>query len=138
MFYQSQIIIIAFNPRSLTGATRHTRRNIKSGSYFQSTLPHGSDRAKQIVTSCQRPFNPRSLTGATGITTCLMLIIPHFQSTLPHGSDHRLTHLSYTSLDAFNPRSLTGATRGSLPNSARTLLSIHAPSRERRQPVLDD
>ena len=43
LFYQSQIIIIDFNPRSLTGATTRPMIGLYVVFIFQSTLPHGSD-----------------------------------------------------------------------------------------------
>ena len=59
-----------------------------------------------------------------------------FQSTLPHGSDDE-DGLSIVPLMHFNPRSLTGATlvfyRSFFPVKT---ISIHAPSRERRDASL--
>ena len=53
-----------------------------------------------------------------------------FQSTLPHGSDYDKSSSFYCLRD-FNPRSLTGATFLLLLVSVDSLISIHAPSRER-------
>ena len=97
---------------------------------FQSTLPRGSDKTIQhssvlSVISIHAPsrerrrfkrgysgliyFNPRSLAGATCIT-------PFIKSG---GVD-------------FNPRSLAGATSSFCTSSTLRAISIHAPSRERR------
>ncbi len=54
-----------FNPRSLTGATLAGATTRSAAITFQSTLPHGSDQARE------------------GRKVCKAL----FQSTLPHGSD---------------------------------------------------
>ena len=105
-----------------------------------------------MLTTRNCHFNPRSLTGATfdihvfstqiSISIhapsrerrcCSISIgIPHiFQSTLPRGSDcNSLLVKSY--YVNFNPRSLAGATPSTLLPYSRMLISIHAPSRERR------
>ena len=58
-----------------------------------------------------------------------------FQSTLPHGSDWNF--VLYTARDTnFNPRSLTGATNTDDDKVFGYQISIHAPSRERRQQIL--
>ena len=75
---------------------------------FQSTLPHGSDLTISLSHGIVTNFNPRSLTGAT------------FYAVFP------CWHWRY-----FNPRSLTGATSNSNLWFLVTLISIHAPSRER-------
>ena len=64
------------------------RRTSRTGSRFQSTLPHGSDVAgdKELAKGLQ------------------------FQSTLPHGSDLFAIVLLILVSANFNPRSLTGAT----------------------------
>ena len=59
-----------FNPRSLTGATAGLVARLPT-TRFQSTLPHGSDRAQQLIVVAYRKF----------------------QSTLPHGSDICLSSL---------------------------------------------
>ena len=56
-----------------------------------------------------------------------------FQSTLPHGSDNVASLLPYGELYDFNPRSLTGATSYMYDLLQIKPISIHAPSRERRQ-----
>ena len=118
-----------FNPRSLTGATfdihvfstqisisihapSRERRccsiSIGIPHIFQSTLPRGSDCNSLLVKSYYVNFNPRSLAGATG--RCCHRGLPcRFQSTLPRGSD------------------VIFATFKILRQ-----ISIHAPSRERR------
>ena len=162
-----------FNPRSLTGATlrlvvacviagsisihapSRERQSTSAKScpfdLFQSTLPHGSDRAAQSVSSGKSYFNPRSLTGATPI-------LPAHQDTHCYFNPRSLTgatgfaFLRERPLPDFNPRSLTGATsvfpapttelifQSTLPHgsdctwlaeSTHTSISIHAPSRER-------
>ena len=127
-------ILLHFNPRSLAGATlyaivtralsgisihaplreRQCRTSGKSGTYiFQSTLPCGSDL------------------GPDGHVPQDQL----FQSTLPCGSDQRQwydnRHACY-----FNPRSLAGATSSNIPPFTTSLISIHAPLRER--PLLEN
>ena len=98
-----------FNPRSLTGATSLLSTACSPRKAFQSTLPHGSDKIRQLKFSISiRNFNPRSLTGATMISS-MTLSIMIFQSTLPHGSDNG-SFLIERMLVYFNPRSLTGAT----------------------------
>ena len=118
-----------FNPRSLTGATSPLAA-IASYAGFQSTLPHGSDRAQDIARFRVHNFNPRSLTGATYSSSIskssyqFQSTLPHgsdpesveaaekevkFQSTLPHGSDF-LPMRQASPCCHFNPRSLTGAT----------------------------
>ena len=76
-------------------------------------------------------FNPRSLAGAT---TQLRLNqqSSKFQSTLPRGSDPGRRDI-LTNSGYFNPRSLAGATFCfGWPLVSQTI-SIHAPSRERRE-----
>ena len=53
-----------------------------------------------------------------------------FQSTLPYGSDGLATFSAIRCFN-FNPRSLTGATATSLSAFLISLISIHAPLRER-------
>ena len=105
----SIVLMVYFNPRSLTGATGRTHKNPRCHVLFQSTLPYGSDGQQ-----CRRKhrcyhFNPRSLTGATEKYADIrqrMAISIHaplrerleavqglidtikFQSTLPYGSDY--------------------------------------------------
>ena len=55
-----------------------------------------------------------------------------FQSTLPHGSDDVGIVLVHSVAD-FNPRSLTGATDSDYAALVASIISIHAPSRERRE-----
>ena len=97
---------------------------------FQSTLPRGSDICRLVkllllsisihapsrerpatkeIKSLKRYFNPRSLAGATGASANASSNSA-FQSTLPRGSD------------AKNQQRIANA-----------LISIHAPSRERRR-----
>ena len=121
-----------FNPRSLAGATYHSSTSavskaaisihapsrerlplsylIKLPSAFQSTLPRGSDTAL-----CERRKEK---------------II--FQSTLPRGSDSLLSGRCCCAAN-FNPRSLAGATFADATATCIRLISIHAPSRERRR-----
>ena len=83
---------------------------------FQSTLPRGSDlpclcKPGQSASN----FNPRSLAGATPLFTSPASVTTGFQSTLPRGSDDVLT----TILNAYG------------------MISIHAPSRERLDSIVD-
>ena len=119
-----------FNPRSLTGATHFAvdmpnfdaisihapsrERLVKTtakalATRFQSTLPHGSDVPVILMIFTTADFNPRSLTGAT--------------------QDGCRTHPGHSD---FNPRSLTGATTPRNLCIGLSVISIHAPSRERR------
>ena len=82
---------------------------LTSDKLFQSTLPHGSDPFFHFTGNMLFNFNPRSLTGAT----------PFF-------------HFIGNMLLNFNPRSLTGATSDLFSTFDRRVISIHAPSRERR------
>ena len=56
-------------------------------------------------------------------------------STLPYGSDYEAPACPFDT-DDFNPRSLTGATRSCCFDSCPLPISIHAPSRERRDVAL--
>ena len=76
-------------------------------------------------------FNPRSLAGATLIGATSRIKRP-FQSTLPRGSDRSCEKSSMASLLDFNPRSLAGATNAVDSRFVYPIISIHAPSRERR------
>ena len=121
-----------FNPRSLAGATipdyylklferisihAPSRERLRFSAImmaallFQSTLPRGSDA------------DSSSYAGNTAL----------FQSTLPRGSDGNLS-LHSMARSNFNPRSLAGATFDrSFVYKTTFDISIHAPSRERRQ-----
>ena len=123
-------------------------------SLFQSTLPHGSDlfHLKNLlqlpIISIHAPsrerlpclrcftaklyFNPRSLTGATILDTIHGIDDKVFQSTLPHGSD-RFPPCSTWSRFPFQSTLPHGSDSIRLPiYLLRTIISIHAPSRERR------
>ena len=80
---------------------------------FQSTFPRGSDIPAHFLLHSQSYFNPRSLTGAT-VSSRALKPLDKFQSTLPRGSD-----------DCGNKELLW------------LWISIHAPSRERRQAIFD-
>ena len=101
---------------------------------FQSTLPHGSDRGEASSRCRAVHFNPRSLAGATCFAREAICITINFNPRSLAGATDTIC-FSIIFLSNFNPRSLAGATRGSLPNSARTLISIHAPLRERPAPI---
>ena len=103
------ILMLYFNPRSLTGATCCFCSRYCYTITFQSTLPRGSDASATVY----------------GIQLLL------FQSTLPYGSD-QLALFGFSSLTHFNPRSLAGATVLNKEIYAQGNISIHAPSRERR------
>ena len=125
---------VNFNPRSLTGATQIGRYE---ASFFRISIHAPSRERRATLQSAPYGlsyFNPRSLTGATGFWFFQLILIALFQSTLPHGSDLLQAFCAIPAAN-FNPRSLTGAT---CPTSTyvvrRFLISIHAPSRERRWP----
>ena len=141
-----------FNPRSLTGATGRGNGFSKSftisihapsrerhfvlmylGEFdeFQSTLPHGSDAILLLISSLLLIFQS---TLPHGSDTCANSSAGRghkFQSTLPHGSDFLLWR-AIGRPSNFNPRSLTGATVSITDTEVKTVISIHAPSRERR------
>ena len=122
---------------------------------FQSTLPRGSDasagpRKKQLYNisihapSRERPycitiedkkqnFNPRSLAGAT-LQGSVAWWLYKFQSTLPRGSDILQRSIRLAPRN-FNPRSLAGATLIASGWGEHFIISIHAPSRERRHNI---
>ena len=75
---------------------------------FQSTLPHGSDKAIFRAASCFIDFNPRSLTGATQVENMC-------------GTDYLISIHAPS-----RERQLTDKQREQLES-----ISIHAPSRER-------
>ena len=119
-----------FNPRSLAGATLDTQgfRQIMTISI------HAPSRERQRVSSIALPpkdFNPRSLAGATSRTACFSWWYP-FQSTLPRGSD-----LEYYVLPFFENIFQSTLPRGSdflaVLSLNHLFISIHAPSRERRE-----
>ena len=95
-----------FNPRSLAGATAY-------GPACAASLHisiHAPLRERPVAHHRRQQkhnFNPRSLTGATPLPISLFVILA-FQSTLPHGSDQLHTI-----------------------DGSRSIISIHAPSRER-------
>ena len=145
-----------FNPRSLAGATSLLSKVLQVQALFQSTLPRGSDRRRHR----RRPTGAISIHAPSRerppALSIVAMALP-FQSTLPRGSDcvgHIDKHhcrnfnprslagatLRLASLGAifadFNPRSLAGATAKKNAILFRKLISIHAPSRERRLFVL--
>ena len=101
------------------------------GERFQSTLPHGSDAHKYPLSCLVRYFNPRSLTGATRVRSVCCKILSYFNPRSLTGAT------AYKAINRvlskyFNPRSLTGATYVAILIIMIILISIHAPSRERR------
>ena len=102
-----------------------------SYSIFQSTLPHGSDLASGFSPFSDSIFQSTLPHGSDQRLRSRFACTMKFQSTLPHGSDHN-EFLSVHILQHFNPRSLTGATIARIVVAAITHISIHAPSRERR------
>ena len=99
-----------FNPRSLAGATGEWER---AGCPKEISI-HAPSRERQY------PMFPQ----------CQLYNL--FQSTLPRGSDRNVP--SYALLMTnFNPRSLAGATADLIIDYRVKGISIHAPSRERRQ-----
>ena len=75
-------------------------------------------------------FNPRSLTGATP-EPCKGQTLRGFQSTLPHGSDIRrlIELLLFRRFQSTLPR---GSDNKIILLADNGVISIHAPSRERR------
>ena len=103
-----------FNPRSLAGATKNgCKLNITVR--FQSTLPRGSDAGYNL-------FRSPTL---------------EFQSTLPRGSDVTIWPKLLQRRN-FNPRSLAGATEINKHKDCNSLISIHAPSRERHNKLFSE
>ena len=100
-----------FNPRSLAGATEFA----DLPSNVRSISIHAPSRERQNLQIC-------------------LLTFVQFQSTLPRGSDTRVIAKFGTNAN-FNPRSLAGATMPLSIESSRATISIHAPSRERPNPV---
>ncbi len=116
--------------------------------------PSRERRSQQQWSVCWHYFNPRSLAGATSAwitSTPNSCISIHAPSRERH--EHVFHHLT---LGDFNPRSLAGATKAdgtparrcefqsTLPRGSddtaksdlrQACISIHAPSRERRQPA---
>ena len=89
---------------------RHDKNTFRLNSHkFQSTLPRGSDASTLFDKTISPNFNPRSLAGAT-----------------------QIERRQYARNQDFNPRSLAGATVCVLVLVMLVLISIHAPSRERR------
>ena len=142
---------INFNPRSLAGATI-LLLCIYHCVVFQSTLPRGSDVPGAPVYTLPIHFNPRSLAGAT----YRVRLYTHCRYISIHApSRERLKHnIRRLSCKNFNPRSLAGATQiserytsshqfqSTLPRGSDwkcsikiigITISIHAPSRERRE-----
>ena len=118
---------------------------------FQSTLPYGSDAQNPekyqsqdisihaplrerrgypvqishfVLISIHAPLRERPKSPVTVIHS------RQFQSTLPYGSDCNII-TDFSPCPDFNPRSLTGATAGCSWWRRRSLISIHAPLRER-------
>ena len=83
LLYSQRYISIHAPSRERPESLRTSRGNQP----FQSTLPHGSDRASTSGQIAANNFNPRSLTGAT-VKILFGVNFLKFQSTLPHGSDH--------------------------------------------------
>ena len=120
-----------FNPRSLAGATKAVAD--KPPTEKISIHAPSRERRSTIITSLSirgisihAPSRERL---GSGLYFCFS---SSFQSTLPRGSDCSAA-LALTARIYFNPRSLAGATPGEGVNSSVAVISIHAPSRERRQ-----
>ena len=140
-----------FNPRSLTGATAgaankwavavisiHAPSRERHDAHIRwspitGISIHAPSRERQhyIREICNYLyFNPRSLTGATLQKISYLLSVSIFQSTLPHGSDYNYQHRyqwSMISIHAPSRERLCMLTR----SSCIAAISIHAPSRER-------
>ena len=97
-----------FNPRSLTGATKHRLDCFNRWQHF----------------------NPRSLTGATAIRISLLYAPRIFQSTLPYGSDSAIGQYSAPA-DLFQSTLPYGSDHFQPWLFAVYGISIHAPLRER-------
>ena len=125
-----------FNPRSLAGATFKIFKPRDCVIAFQSTLPRGSDTylsvpALVIVSiSIHAPSRERHSADDSPCRQCAI-----FQSTLPRGSDSILSPF-FTRQGTFQSTLPRGSdTYGFNVVGAVTFISIHAPSRERREPI---
>ena len=105
--------------------------NLKDTTVFQSTLPRGSDSVFNSHQSAKSRFQSTLPRGSDASFSFFFCRYSAFQSTLPHGSD-QLFSLNRLVLAYFTPRSLAGATLPSVSFVLADLISIHAPSRERR------
>ena len=122
---------IYFNPRSLAGATPYN--NDFDTAIFISIHAPSRERLKRYDQikrleriSIHAPSRERPARYGNG---CLSLT---FQSTLPRGSDTSGAVGSFAA-SYFNPRSLAGATDKRVTVLRQPVISIHAPSRERRR-----
>ena len=145
-------LIPHFNPRSLAGATfgagmdiwcskisihapsRERQMDDKPIGEVIKISIHAPSRERlscRLLRSTARHFNPRSLAGATLTRSLTEVGFRRFQSTLPRGSDYNVCS-PVIGDQHFNPRSLAGATYPDTPQQQHSPISIHAPSRERR------
>ena len=103
--------------------------------FLQSTLPRGSDGFLSSNPNCLNDFNPRSLAGATIPNSGIHSRRLYFNPRSLAGATQRTTPSAPLAIH-FNPRSLAGATYGWIENATLTMISIHAPSRERQYHVI--
>ena len=141
-----------FNPRSLAGATLwhlvgdtmqrisiHAPSRERPCSFLQVTTRgrisiHAPSRERHYVEETSNDYYTISIHAPSRerlFQLHLVTNITKFQSTLPRGSDGTIRSKLSSSSD-FNPRSLAGATTLDAPVLLDTLISIHAPSRERQ------
>ena len=104
-----------------------------SATLFQSTLPRGSDQAMMICWRNNPYFNPRSLAGATSSGNIISSTYAKFQSTFPRGSD-TLQEVGVEVIHAISIHAPSRERRDlSDEEMDKVLISIHAPLRERRK-----
>ena len=120
-----------FNPRSLAGATsmRLYKKHVRAISI------HAPSRERLLVSKHTNEVLKISIHAPSRERRKLYMLTNMsrvFQSTLPRGSDKSCISSSSVFCN-FNPRSLAGATVGDLVIVYKQKISIHAPSRERRQ-----
>ena len=111
------------------GSDRGAMDSVLNMMRFQSTLPRGSDVLRMIFSNYARHFNPRSLAGATTSIKHLMST-QRFQSTLPRGSDIFSVEGAYIMVE-FQSTLPRGSDVAEEKRLHETIISIHAPSRER-------
>ena len=102
---------------------------------FQSTLPRGSDERHHVIFGTAGRFQSTLPRGSDASVSICRTADWVFQSTLPRGSD-QVKAASWILSTNFNPRSLAGATDGFEFYFGRSMISIHAPSRERHVTAL--
>ena len=121
---------VNFNPRSLAGATDKEKDDYHHPKNFNPRSLAGATCYLCFFQYRAENFNPRSLAGATFCRFC-----PHINQSdfNPRSLAGATTAERQANKRAgnFNPRSLAGATMSCSSKCMATMISIHAPSRER-------